>query len=80
MGGPVTTGAQILELNTGCEIPPVSDSEPQSLMGVRFACGTLERAMPLIIDEVYFSGTFSILVFLYGEITNMCWENNSYIQ
>ena len=42
-----------MQMNAGCEIPPVSGSEPQSLMGVRFACGTLERAMPLIIDEVY---------------------------
>ena len=63
-----------MQMNAGCEIPPVSGSEPQSLMGVRFACGTLERAMPLIIDEVYFSGTFSTLVFVYREITNICCE------
>ena len=34
------------------EISPPSDSEPQSLMGVRFACNTLENAMPMIMQEV----------------------------
>ena len=30
------------------------DTEPQSLMGVRFACNALENAMPMIMQEVHF--------------------------
>ena len=30
------------------------DTEPQSLMGVRFACNALENAMPMIMQEVKF--------------------------
>ena len=46
------------------DISPRLDSEPQSLMGVRFACNTLENAMPLIIQEVHFEGLLSVLALL----------------
>ena len=40
------------QIGSNDDYPPSYDSGPQSLMGVRFACGTMERAMPLIFDEV----------------------------
>ena len=54
LGGSVTSGASIIQTIGGdnIETPPPSDSEPQSLLGVRFACQAMEHAMPLIIDEV----------------------------
>ena len=54
MGGSVTSEASTIQMVGGnsIEIPPPSESEPQSLLGVRFACQAMENAMPLIIDEV----------------------------
>ena len=49
------------------DISPRNDSEPQSLMGVRFACHTLENAMPLIIQEVHFEGRIRV----FGAL-NLC--------
>ena len=50
----MTSEASIIQMVGGdaTEIPPPSESEPQSLLGVRFACQAMENAMPLIIDEV----------------------------
>ena len=52
----MTSGASPMPIPTedSVDILPTSDSEPQSLMGVRFACHALENAMPLIMQEVYF--------------------------
>ena len=54
VGGPVTIGASPIETygENPIEMPLNSDSEPQSLLGTRFACKAMENAMPLIIDEV----------------------------
>ena len=58
VGGPVTSGTDpnLTLTDESLDISPRPDSEPQSLMGVRFACHTLENAMPLIIAEVHFEG------------------------
>ena len=56
VGGPVTSDASRRQIfaQDSLEIPPPCDSEPQSLMGVRFACNALESAMPMIMTEVPF--------------------------
>ena len=59
VGGLVTNGTAPSQILTedSLDLSPRLDSEPQSLMGVRFACHTLENAMPLIIQEVLFKRT-----------------------
>ena len=42
-----------VETYDSIDLFPHIDSEPQSLMGTRFACSTLENAMPLIMQEVH---------------------------
>ena len=56
VGGLVNSAAPTATVETYDSIGlfPHIDSEPQSLMGTRFACNTLENAMPLIMQEVHF--------------------------
>ena len=55
VGGLVNSAAPTAPVETydSIDLFPHIDSEPQSLMGTRFACNTLENAMPLIMQEVH---------------------------
>ena len=55
VGGLVNSATPTAPVETydSIDLFPHIDSEPQSLMGTRFACSTLENAMPLIMQEVH---------------------------